>query len=468
LGLLLLAQILKSQGHDVRIIDFVFLQSCKGLRPPSLAQEIRDYLPDVVGISIFTYHYDEALETIDLVNRTTDAPIVLGGPHVSIFPDDFAYDTRISYLVCGEAESEIVSVVEQAKRQSEPMIIRCQPVKPEEIPQASLEPLYGVEYLKEYQIQLSRGCPFQCSFCVIGQTAGRRIRERPLEQCIQELSNAKNKYPQIMSIAITDDCPTFHKERFKGFLNSLASAKLGCMLTIDNLRAKDVDEELIELCKKAGGRNLCIGVESGNVEVFEGLNKGETLEEIKHAAQIIRNKRLALGLCFVIGLPGDNILKHRDSIVLAKAMKADYIYWNMLVPWPGTRVEEWYQKNGGIGEMRNFSTLISPDLSWQTPPVWSGSFPSRDLIRAWLSANLETYCISMRFKNLLRIIKVAREYELWRSAWIYFGGKLPHYLAVNIRTVYRIARSLGPLFLVKLITYHIVKKIPISHHKVGD
>ena len=88
LGLLLLAQILESQGHDVRILDFVFLQSCKGLRTPSLADEIRDYLPDVVGISVFTYHYDEASETIDLVNRTTDAPIVLGGPHISIFPDD--------------------------------------------------------------------------------------------------------------------------------------------------------------------------------------------------------------------------------------------------------------------------------------------------------------------------------------------------------------------------------------------
>lgn len=161
MGFTLIGQILKSHGHEVKIIDYAFLKGMETkLKIPSVEESIDDFNPDVVGVSVFTYLYKENQEMIDRISRHCDVPIILGGPHLTVFPDDFLHDKRISYIVRGEAEKTILDVVSNAKREKTPVVIDCRMPSAGEIPQVNLNIALGAEHLSVYQIQLSRGCPY--------------------------------------------------------------------------------------------------------------------------------------------------------------------------------------------------------------------------------------------------------------------------------------------------------------------
>ena len=442
MGFTLMGQILCEAGHEVKVIDYAYLRGLNLLKEmPSLNNVIKQFNPDVIGISVFTYLYDECKSLIDQIAELSDAVIVLGGPHITLFPEDFSDDTRIGYLIRGEAEGVILDLVENVDKKNAPVIVQGSVPSGDEIPAANLDLVYGSNHLTSYQIQLSRGCPYSCTFCNVELIAGgRKVRARNLDLCIDQIAEAKRKYPNIQTVYITDDCPNFDRERFKNFLVKFAERKIGCNLHIDNVRADLIDEEMLQLYVEAGGLNICLGTESGHPDVFKRVNKGESLDEVLNAIQLVKKFSLKLGLCFVIGLPGDTLEKHRYSIELAKKVKPDYVYWNMCTPWPGTPVYKWFIKHGEIGDVRGFSTLIDPEFDFTLPRAWSRDFNRGDRVKAWLIANLETYAFSISsvkrfFPVIIKLLLLAKQHSIYLTVLKYIACFLPHYFvkAVNKR-----------------------------------
>ena len=424
MGLTLMSSLLTRAGHDVRLVDFAFLQSRPCSIPiPSVEETLRDFVPDVVGISVFTYLFDECRVLIDRVAACARPTIILGGPHFTMFPNDFALDRRIGFIVRGEAESVIDGLVNTKRPQDGPVLIEATPAKAEQIPPIDLGRALGGDLLAEYQIQLSRGCPYACSFCNVSQMAGRRIRPRDLGACIREIVEAKNKFPRLRTVSITDDCPTYDKERFKTFLRLFAKAGTGCSLTVDNMRADAIDDEMLALYRAAGGVNICLGVESRDPLVFGMLSKGESLERIEEAAKLVRRHGLSLGMCFVIGLPEDNMERHMRSVRFARRAGPDYVFWNMCVPWPGTQVHRWYLEHGTVGDPRNFSTLIDRHLNFSEPTCESAGFPKHMMIRAWLMANMETHDY-FSLGDLPKMLGLVIRYRLFRSFFHFLFRRL--------------------------------------------
>jgi len=424
MGLTLLGEILVSKGHEVLVIDYAFLRGIKNKEiAPEIEEVIKDFKPDVVGISVFTYLFDECQEFIEKISKFTHIPIILGGPHFSIFPEDFSKDIRVSYIVIGEGEKVIADLAERAKKEQSPVIIQASLPFAFEIPAINLDIVFGAKHASVYQIQLSRGCPYNCSFCNIKFVAGKQMRIRNLDDCFSQIVEAKKKYPNINTITITDDCPMIDKERFKKFLIMFKKANINCKLVIDNVRANFIDEEIVKLYKEAGGNHICLGVESGDKDVFLKINKGETLDEIKEAAELVRKRGLALGLCFIIGLPMDNPKRNRNSIKFAKSLKPDYIFWNMCAPWPKTEAYGWFKKYGKIGELRNFSTLIDPGLNFKEPICESSDFSKEERIRAWLVSNLETHNFFIKkISDFKKLFYLSKKYKIYDSLLIYFSG----------------------------------------------
>lgn len=444
MGFTLMGQLLTEAGCAVLVLDYAFLRDLEGaVFVPTVEEAVAEFRPDVVGISAFTYLYQEALELVGRVNVCTDAPIVLGGPHVTIFPDDFAADSRISYLVRGEAEEVIVDLVRTASRQPAPVVVDCPLPSGDRIPAANLEIVHGSHLLRTFQIQLSRGCPFTCSFCNVELIAGgRRVRSRDLDACLEEIAAAVRDYPSIRTVTITDDCPNYDAQRFKRFLDRFAELKTGRTLTIDNVRADLLDEEMIRLYLGAGGNNLCLGTESAHPEVFRLINKGESLEHVAAVAPLVRKYGLQLGLCFVIGLPEDSLARHRESIALARRLKPDYVFWNMCIPWPGTDVHAWFSRHGRIGDVRGFSTLIDGEVGFTEPRAWSDDFTREERVTAWLMANMETYTFPVvppgRFiRNLGRLWRLSGLYGIRRSFFIYALGAVPHQVGSALKKRWR-------------------------------
>ncbi len=457
MGFSLLGGILSRNGHEVKVVDYAFLRWSKLRRSlPDTLEIINNFQPDIIGISVFTYLYDECLEIIERLSHFTEMPIILGGPHATLFPDDFTKDKRVSYIVRGEAENIILDLINTAKKEKLPIVINSPIPRPQDIPDINLDIVMGSKYVKVYQIQLSRGCPFSCSFCNINLLNSRRVRPRDLDLCVEQIKESKNKYPSINTIAITDDCPNYDKERFKQFLIKFKEIKIGCVLTIDNMRADLLDEEAVRLYKEAGGRNICLGVESGHPEVFASVNKKETLEDIINTARLIRKYKLELGLCFVIGLPGDNLERNKDSVRFANRLRPDYIFWNMCIPWPKTKVYEWFQKNGTIGDARNFSTLIDARVNFKRPPTYSSDFTCEERIKAWLISNLETCSLpifligNLKYLpfNMLKTFLLSMRYKVMRSYLKYIRGLISYKIILMFKAVLerrKIVSTIRPL-----------------------
>ena len=95
-------------------------------------------------------------------------------------------------------------------------------------------------------------------------------------------------------IRIIDDNPGVSKIRFKSFLHLFIESEFNLDLEITNLRADHFDEEIVELLKKAGVSQIVLGVEHGHPEVFTKIDKGETLEDIKKAACLIKGAGIFL------------------------------------------------------------------------------------------------------------------------------------------------------------------------------
>ena len=154
----------------------------------------------------------------------------------------------------------------------------------------------------------------------------------------------------------------FRKNHIKEFINSYVYNKINLPLTIINIRADSLDNEIILLLKQAKCPSIGIGVESGHPDVFENIDKGETLEDITRAAELIKKYKISLSLCFVIGLEGDSLDKTKYSINFAKKLKPDHIYWNMVTPFEGTKIREWYDKNGEVFDLVNHSSWVDGDF----------------------------------------------------------------------------------------------------------
>lgn len=163
-GLAILSGILKKRGHEVLIVDYQFIHDA-----PNISYFINRFKPDVIGMSVYTASFFEAERIISRVHKTNpNIPVIVGGPHATIYPDLLQKDKRIDYINVGEAELTIIDLVENAKKEKQGKIVQSKElVKLDDIPFPDYKSFYKWEYIRSYPIMTSRGCPFNCSFCIV-------------------------------------------------------------------------------------------------------------------------------------------------------------------------------------------------------------------------------------------------------------------------------------------------------------
>lgn len=388
LGLASLAAVLRAAGHDVTVFDEVLYEADE---VPDLGQVIAAARPDRIGFSVYTSTVDRSRDEIALARAVCDAPILVGGPHATLFTSDLAAVPGIDYLVVGEAEDAIVELVERASRQPEPEVVRCPLPDPKTLPWPDYTATLDHDLMWVYPVLTSRGCPFLCSFCSISQIASRKWRPRDPADCAAEVLAAKQTLPNLRLLNVADDCPTCDLEHFKVFLRQLEPQEKPLALLVDNVRADRLDAELVDLMQRCGATSICLGVEHGHPEVFELVNKRETHDDIRRAAALARSAGLELGLCFVIGLPGDTFERTGASIRFAQEVGAKLIYWNMAHPVPNTEMYRWFVAQGAtIDPPRNYTSYDMHDFDCAEPTVETADFSKWDRKRAHYWAVVET------------------------------------------------------------------------------
>ena len=357
LGLGYLASSLIEEGHELKVIDL-------NNNPDNIEERLsvtRNY--DLVGISIKSFTVKSACEISKMVPRND---IICGGPHIILDGYNFLRKNQnFSLGVTGEGEKVLVEVAKALESDSNLQDVKGILYKDKrEIlvnPKGNLVtdldslpfPNYEVfdssnRRITRYPLMTSRGCPYSCIYCCVGEISGKKWRYRTPENIILELEEAKSRW-NSKRFSILDDNFTQNPERAKRFCKLLLDRDFNMRWTCSNgIRADRLDQELARLMKKAGCDSVSLGIESLDETVFNNIKKGEKLSDIKEAISLLKKEKIKVTGFFMIGLPGDNMQKTRLSIELARKLKLDEASWSLLVPYPGTEVWRWVNEKAKI------------------------------------------------------------------------------------------------------------------------
>jgi radical SAM superfamily enzyme YgiQ (UPF0313 family) len=199
-------------------------------------------------------------------------------------------------------------------------------------------------------INVARGCPYPCIFCIAPVYYGRPLRRHSLEYVLNELEYCQNE------LGITDFL--FWEEIFtldRKFGMALCEAILDKGWKISwatTTRADRVDEEILSIMKKAGCSLLGLGIESSSQEILDNADKRETVEDIENAVRLAQKVGLKTMGHFIFGLPGETPETAATSIDFGVKLGLDYMQCYAAVPYPKTRLGEMARKKGWVNSTR--------------------------------------------------------------------------------------------------------------------
>ena len=336
LGLLSLATVCRKAGYDASILDANLLN----LHPLQVARELRD--ADVVGLSAMTPTYDEACAIARVIDK--EIPIVLGGVHASIFPKEALASDLFDWIVTGEGEAALLGLL-QGK--TYPSRIVNEPVDMTKLPlpDYSLLGTYKPRYPHGISepwtaASSSRGCPMKCRFCAKA-VFGDRFRAFTCQQTCDLM--AKLDLDGYKDVTFYDDEFTWDKQRVYAICDRLRKAHLSLTWTCES-RVDLVNPELLSEMKSAGCRLIYYGIESGNQDILNRLDKRITLERVKEAVKETQDVGIEAAGYFMLGCPGETKETMQQTIDFAQSLQLDHAQFSACTPLPGSLLYEEYIK----------------------------------------------------------------------------------------------------------------------------
>ena len=217
-----------------------------------------------------------------------------------------------------------------------------------------------------YPLITSRGCPYSCIFCCASLVSGTKWRARKPSCVIEELEWAKSKY-NTSTFMVLDDNFTLDVKRAKEICRLLIEHNINMAWSCENgIRADRLDDELVALMKESGCTNVCLGIESVDPEIFPIVKKGESLDDIRHAIDILKKHKLSSAAFFIVGFPGDNLKKVKSSVKLVKKLGLSSASWSNLIPYPKTEVSEWVNHNAKMIRDYTGTYMHGPNVVFET------------------------------------------------------------------------------------------------------
>jgi len=372
LGLLSIAAQLEKDGHDVKINDALLearIDDTESLGEKQFGQSwetisknIADYHPDIVGItSMFASQSQNAKKIAKIAkNISSDITTIIGGTHASADPDTAFDDTNVDLIIIGEGELTMSKIIKCLNTKDDFKSINgiysrynnilIKNPTPERINNLDNLPLpayhlYDIEKYfilqnsgycarpigygtREISITTSRGCPYDCVFCSIHPTMGKKWRAYSAEYVINHIRHVVDKY-KVDLIHFEDDNFSLDRKRFMEILDALIDLKLKVKWDPPNgLRADSLDEEMIKKAIKSGCQYVVIAIESGVQRVLEEvINKRLDLKQVASIAQICKKLNIELYAYYVVGLPGETIDEIRQTLAYAAKMLLRYFIY---------------------------------------------------------------------------------------------------------------------------------------------
>ena len=395
LGLLYIAAYLeKFTKYSVEIIDC----QVEKINYDSLASRVALARPDVVGLTVMTLTLIDVIKTVKLIKEVDKRiKVILGGPHVHLFPEETINLQNIDYLVLGEGEETFKELLERLDNKPALKKVPGLVFKDNgEVVNTGTHPFiknldeipFPARHLVPYKkynsllskgnivttVFTSRGCPFKCSFCDRPHL-GKIFRARSANNVVDELEECTKM--GINEFLIYDDTFTVDKKRVLDICNEILRRNLKIGFDI-RTRVDTIDEEIIKHLKKSGCQGIHYGVEAATEKVLKILDKGISINQVKEAFDLTRKYSIPILAYFMIGNPSETREDIYATFKLTKELSPDYVHMTILTPFPGTKIYNDGLASGIIKQdyWRQFAKNPSNDF---IPPHWGEIFTRNEL-----------------------------------------------------------------------------------------
>ena len=358
IGLAYLASMLLRNNYTTKIFDADVEK--KGIH--GLKASLKRFRPDIVGITTTSFTFLQAkiaAKTVRII--LPEATILIGGPHVSIYPEEVLKNEEFDIAINGEGEYTIVDLVEKLETNSDIRTVKGIAYREnDKIHQNELRPpIENLDALpfparkllpnKRYYYPLgkrnpcttvitSRGCPFNCIFCLraAGIHFGRKFRARsPLNIC-EELEHIVSSY-KIREIFFYDDVFTVNQKRIEELCREIIRRKIdiswNCRTRVDTVTPK-----LLKFMKRSGCERIHYGIESGDERILKNLKKNITISQIKNAFSWTKSNEIETFAYIMLGAPGENAVSVRKTMQLIKKLNPTYVGFFITTLFPGTNL----------------------------------------------------------------------------------------------------------------------------------
>jgi radical SAM superfamily enzyme YgiQ (UPF0313 family) len=356
----------------------------------TLADELHDTVPldenfTLVGITAMTHQATRAYEIADAF-RKRGIPVVLGGIHPTVLPEEAL--SHADAVVIGEAEPVWETLLEDLLHGKLQQTYRA-PLPGGNrltIPWARREIFDGKRYLTTQTLQASRGCPYDCPFCIVTPYFGNSFRYRDPDEVAAELQSFDKKLTVFLDDNILGD-----PERAKPILERLKGSKIRWGGQA-NLRFAE-DPELVRLVAESG----CIGIFVG-IESVTGLhaNHPKTANGSSQADLIkrIRDAGIVLEASIIFGFDDHDESIFEKTLRFVEETVPSLPTFHLLTPYPGTALFTQFDQEDRLLH-KDWKRYNHSEVVYR-PKLMT---PER-LYQGWLEARQEAYSWSSIFSRI--------------------------------------------------------------------
>lgn len=486
LGAYTIAPQLKKKGHRVDILFIPeLMQECyapRGLSKKTL-QSILEFLKssNLIGINCLSENFHKTAIFIDSIRTTVNTPIIFGGIHATLRPQDCIEHAD---MVCvGEGEGAIVELAGKMERNEhigniQNLIFKdggTKVISPQlrlPVDLNLLEPFdydLGYQYVVErgnirnveesdfkgnFLSYSSRGCPFRCSYCCNSTILNKvykgqkYCRQRNIERVIEELKIIKSRFPSCKSIWFNEaDFLHGKDQKTIGEFSRKYKAEIGIPFYVWTNPAS-IEEKSVSSLVAAGFKGTNIGTINSNSEIQQDIyHRNATPELYKRAARILRDNNVSVEYDFILCNPYENNAHIINNINLLRTLPPPFrIVIYSLTYFPETELFNRAVKDGIIKEERQVSSYI--EAAYKT---WF--FGNDTAYINGISSMLRGYARRIKFfgtvfgllpDSLLRIL-ISKPFVKFFSLRLFKVSVFPLF-GISIKTTYTIFVKISKIY----------------------
>jgi radical SAM superfamily enzyme YgiQ (UPF0313 family) len=396
-GLRQVSACLKAAGYETRLVFLPNMAELLNLPQPHpqdyearVLEQVCELCGDVdlVGLSVMSNHFGRARALTRTIHDRLGKPVIWGGIHPTVKPDECL--TWADFVCMGEGEDAMVELTDRLATGQDPTSIPniwlkdrageriANPIRPlnrtlDELPLPDyavsdhyvlhhdrivpITPRLLAHYMLDhasnetrvcYMISITRGCPYDCTFCCNNALAQiypdwRRLRRRSFEHVIAEINAARSLIPDLQTIRFLDD--TFLAMSAAELENFCAVYGEQVGLPFHILASPgSVTAARLKSLVAAGLRDVEMGIQTGSHQARQVFHRTENNRQVLQAAQCLRQfgQYIAYPRYDVISdNPYETLADQRETLQLLYDLPRPYrLYAFSLTFYPGTELYE--------------------------------------------------------------------------------------------------------------------------------